>query len=92
VGGAGARLGVAEGSSGVTGGLGTCPGTRIADTQHRRITSKNPSPPQPKKTKQKVHRVSLDEFRKLMLGGDMLLPSITTGFMALEKLREEGLL
>jgi hypothetical protein len=39
-----------------------------------------------------VLRVPLDEFRRLMVGGDMLLPSITTSFMALEKLREEGLL
>jgi hypothetical protein len=36
--------------------------------------------------------VPLDEFRRLMAGGDMLLPSITTGFMALERLREEGYL
>ena len=34
----------------------------------------------------------LDEFRALMLGGDMLLPSITAGYMAIERLREEGLL
>jgi hypothetical protein len=34
----------------------------------------------------------LEEFRALMLGGDMLLPSITTGYMALDRLREEGYL
>ncbi|KAI8466591.1 MAG: hypothetical protein J3K34DRAFT_433131 [Monoraphidium minutum] len=39
-----------------------------------------------------VLRMPLDEFRALMLGGDMLLPSITTAYMAMDKLREEGYL
>lgn len=39
-----------------------------------------------------VLRMPLEEFQKLMLGGDMLLPSITTGYMAMDKLRAEGLL
>jgi hypothetical protein len=39
-----------------------------------------------------VLRVPLDEFRRLMVGGDMLLPSITTAYLALDKLKEEGLL
>ena len=34
----------------------------------------------------------LDEFRALMAGGDMLLPSIATGYLAIDKLREEGYL
>lgn len=45
-------------------------------------------PPLPRQ----VLRVPVDEFKRLMLGGDMLLPSITTGFMALERLQQEGLL
>jgi hypothetical protein len=39
-----------------------------------------------------VLRVPLDEFRALMLSGDMLLPSITTAYLALDALREKGLL
>lgn len=34
----------------------------------------------------------LDEFKTLMLSGEMLLPSITTSYLALDKLRELGLL
>lgn len=45
-------------------------------------------PPLPRQ----VLRVPVEEFKRLMLGGDMLLPSITTGFMALERLQQEGLL
>jgi hypothetical protein len=39
-----------------------------------------------------VLRVPLDEFRRLMVSGEMLLPSITTAYMALDKLKEQGLL
>lgn len=39
-----------------------------------------------------VLRVPLDEFKRMMLSGEMLLPSITTAYMALDKLKEEGLL
>ncbi|PSC72803.1 hypothetical protein C2E20_4083 [Micractinium conductrix] len=40
----------------------------------------------------RVVRVSVAELRALMLGGDMLLPSITTCFLALERLQGLGLL
>ena len=43
-------------------------------------------------TNNQVLRVPLDEFRALLVGGDMLLPSVATGFLALERLREEGLI
>jgi len=46
---------------------------------------------QPTLAATQVLRMPLEEFRALMLGGDMLLPSITTGFMAIDKLREQGL-
>lgn len=36
--------------------------------------------------------MSVAELRALMLGGDMLLPSITTCFLALERLQGLGLL
>ncbi|KAF8056772.1 hypothetical protein HT031_006270 [Scenedesmus sp. PABB004] len=39
-----------------------------------------------------VLRLPLDEFRRLMVSGEMLLPSITTAYMALDRLRELGLL
>jgi hypothetical protein len=39
-----------------------------------------------------VLRVPLEEFKALMLSGDMLLPSITTAYLAMDKLREQGLL
>ncbi|KAF8056764.1 RD21A [Scenedesmus sp. PABB004] len=39
-----------------------------------------------------VLRLPLDEFRWLMVSGEMLLPSITTAYMALDRLRELGLL
>lgn len=39
-----------------------------------------------------VVRVGLPELRRLMLSGDMLLPSVTTCFLALERLQEQGLL
>ncbi|KAI3436829.1 hypothetical protein D9Q98_006239 [Chlorella vulgaris] len=35
-----------------------------------------------------VCRVGLPELRELMMGGEMLLPSITTCYMALERIRE----
>ena len=34
-----------------------------------------------------MHRVGLPELRALMMGGDMLLPSVATCFLALERLR-----
>jgi hypothetical protein len=39
-----------------------------------------------------VLRVPLDAFRRIMLSGEMLLPSITTAYLALDKLQEQGLL
>ena len=39
-----------------------------------------------------VLRVPLDEFKALMLSGDMLLPSITTAYLALDALKDKGLL
>ncbi|KAF8056760.1 TGD2 [Scenedesmus sp. PABB004] len=39
-----------------------------------------------------VLRLPLDEFRRLMVSGEMLLPSITTAYMALDRLHELGLL
>lgn len=39
-----------------------------------------------------VLRVPLEEFKSLMVSGDMLLPSITTAYLAIDKLREQGLL
>lgn len=38
-----------------------------------------------------IQRLSLDDFQKLITSGDMLLPSITTGFLALQHLRTQGL-
>lgn len=37
-----------------------------------------------------VVRVSLPKLRRLMLGGDMLLPSVATCFLALERLQQLG--
>eukprot|EP01026_Neomeris_dumetosa_P067611 TRINITY_DN65962_c0_g3_i1.p1 TRINITY_DN65962_c0_g3~~TRINITY_DN65962_c0_g3_i1.p1 ORF type:complete len:282 (+),score=23.35 TRINITY_DN65962_c0_g3_i1:42-887(+) len=37
-----------------------------------------------------VVEVSLEELEKLMIGGDMMLPSITTCFIALKYLRQNG--
>lgn len=37
-----------------------------------------------------VVRVSLPELRRLMVGGDMLLPSVATCFLALEVLQQQG--
>lgn len=34
-----------------------------------------------------VHRVSLGELRRVMASGDMLLPSVATCFLALDRLR-----
>lgn len=39
-----------------------------------------------------VLRMPLDDFRRLMLSGDLLLPSITTAYMALDRLQSLGLL
>ena len=39
-----------------------------------------------------VHLVGLPELRALMTGGDMLLPSVATCFLALERLRCLGLI
>ena len=39
-----------------------------------------------------VHKVSIRELRAIMVSGSMLLPSITTCFLALEQLQEQGLL
>ena len=39
-----------------------------------------------------VHRVGLAELRALMTGGDMLLPSVATCFLALDRLRCQGLI
>lgn len=39
-----------------------------------------------------VHRVGLPELRALMTGGDMLLPSVATCFLALDHLRCLGLI
>ena len=38
-----------------------------------------------------VHRLGLPELAALMAGGDMLLPSVATCFLALERLRAQGL-
>lgn len=59
------------------------------------LCSPPPFPPKPQTLNpkpSKVLRVPLDEFRALMAGGDMLLPSIATGYLAIDKLREEGYL
>lgn len=34
-----------------------------------------------------IHRVSLGDLRRIMLSGEMLLPSVTTCFLALERLK-----
>ena len=39
-----------------------------------------------------VLQVPLPEFEALLVSGDMLLPSITTGFLALKQLKALGLL
>ena len=39
-----------------------------------------------------VHRVSIRQLRGIMTSGEMLLPSVTTCYMALERLHEMGLL
>jgi hypothetical protein len=39
-----------------------------------------------------VLRVPLEEFRSLMTSGDLLLPSVTTGFLALQRLQQMGLI
>ncbi|GBF98548.1 hypothetical protein Rsub_11878 [Raphidocelis subcapitata] len=39
-----------------------------------------------------VLRMPLEEFRALMISGDMLLPSIATSYLAIDKLKEEGYL
>lgn len=39
-----------------------------------------------------VLRVPLDQFRKVMVSGDLMLPSITTAYMALDRLKEQGYL
>jgi len=39
-----------------------------------------------------VERVPLPELRRIMLSGDMLLPSVATCFLALEELQQRGLL
>jgi hypothetical protein len=51
------------------------------------------TPPIYFRKKPKVLRVPVAEFEeRLMLGGDMLLPSMTTGFLALRRLRAMGLI
>lgn len=39
-----------------------------------------------------VLRVPMEQFRSIMLSGDMLLPSITTAYLAMDVLKEKGLL
>ncbi|KAK9818693.1 hypothetical protein WJX74_007454 [Apatococcus lobatus] len=39
-----------------------------------------------------VHRISIAELREIMHSGDMLLPSITTCFLALARLQQEDLI
>jgi hypothetical protein len=39
-----------------------------------------------------VLRVPLEEFRSLMTSGDLLLPSVTTAFLALQRLQQMGLI
>ena len=39
-----------------------------------------------------IHRVGLPELRCIMVSGDMLLPSVATCFLALERMRADGLL
>lgn len=39
-----------------------------------------------------VHRVPVDTLRKILASGDMLLPSLSTSFMALELLQRLKLL
>ena len=39
-----------------------------------------------------VHTVGLPQLREIMHSGDMLLPSMTTCFLALAQLQQEGLL
>lgn len=53
-------------------------------------TSSSPAPPLP--PPHQILRMPLDGFRQLMQGGDMLLPSITTGYLAIERLQHEGYL
>ncbi|WIA21290.1 hypothetical protein OEZ85_000523 [Tetradesmus obliquus] len=52
----------------------------------------NPGSRDAEEASMEVLRVPLDEFKRMMLSGEMLLPSITTAYMALDKLKEEGLL
>ena len=37
-----------------------------------------------------VHRVDLGELSRMLTGADMLLPSITTSFLAFDKLQSLG--
>lgn len=37
-----------------------------------------------------IHRVSIGELKRLMRGGDMLLHSITTSWLAMEHLQAAG--
>lgn len=39
-----------------------------------------------------LHRVSLDTFKALIMAGEVMLPSVTAGFMGFEWLREHGYL
>ena len=39
-----------------------------------------------------IHRVGIPELRSIMVSGDMLLPSVATCFLALERLQADDLL
>lgn len=39
-----------------------------------------------------LHRVTVERFRELLYSGDVMLPSMTTGFMGLDWLKENGYL
>lgn len=52
----------------------------------------NPGSRDAEEASMEVLRVPLEEFKSLMLSGDMLLPSITTAYLAMDRLREQGLL
>eukprot|EP00775_Hariotina_reticulata_P009708 gene9708-9867_t len=52
----------------------------------------NPGSRDAEEASMEVLRVSVSEFRQLMVSGEMLLPSITTAYMALDKLTSLGYL
>lgn len=35
-----------------------------------------------------IHRVTVEQLRNIMVSGDMMLPSVTTCYLALDRLRD----